>query len=447
MNPHASAHIAKQRLKQNKHISENLTVEVIRDQLADADTNTRLKLIRILDDLSTDAALDTLLGLLTDEDQDVLQAVRVILLRPHPRYTQILHRAALEGDTERRTSALKIIAVDRSAHHVPALARCLDEDQPTAIQDMAAQILQAVQTPEAIEIVTRWRGRRFDSQAEAHHTKHAQHDPAAQSALAIIASHQHQHQIVNHRQSFASLLRHVRSGKWGDEQDAARAIHRLVRTICGDPSADYRAIRQDFIDALNDPEHLVRWVVVEALARLDDPEVVPPLLTCLYDPAWTIRVAAIRALIEIGDVAVVSSVAQMINDPNPTVQEAAVEAVGRLGSPQNALLLAAIADSKRPEMVRVTAIEAIARLRGTQAVPALLRLLDDPDPLIRWHTAVTLSELADETSVTALIQHLNDNTRPRWEEKRVCDWLIDGLRRINTPVASVAVKRWQQAST
>lgn len=443
----SSASIAKQRLKQHKHPPENLTLDTIRSQLAHADTETCLKLIQLLDDLGTDAALDTLTELLSQPnlDADVHRVISAILLRQHPRYTQILHRLALNGDSVSRTAALGIIAADCGDHHVPTLALCLGDDQSSAIQDMAAQILQAIQTPESLEIVTRWRGRRFDSHAEAHHTQHAQQTHSTHHALAILASHHHQ--LVNHRQAFVSLIKHVRSGKWGDQQDAAKAVHRLIRTICGDPSADYRAIRQDFIDALDDPEHMVRWVVVEALARLQDPEAVPALVTRLHDPAWTVRVAVVRALIEIGDVAVVGHLAQMINDPNTTVQEAAIEAIGRLGSAQEVPLLTAVAASTRADMVRVVAIDAIGRLRGTGAVPVLLRLLDDPYPLIRWHTAMALSDLADETSVTALIQHLSDRTHPRWEEKRVCDWLIDGLQRINTPVASAAVKRWQQAST
>ncbi|MCA9915039.1 MAG: HEAT repeat domain-containing protein, partial [Anaerolineae bacterium] len=103
-------------------------------------------------------------------------------------------------------------------------------------------------------------------------------------------------------------------------------------------------------------------------------------------------------------------------------------------------------DSNLEDMVRLAAIEAIRRLRGKSGMTVLLKALDDPNPLIRWHSAMVLSELADESCLHVLIDHLGDDTRPKWEDKRVCDWLIDALRRMDDPAARTAVKRWQHAS-
>lgn len=440
----SSARMAKQRLQQNRYIPEGTTLEAIKKQMPDADAVTRLQIVHALDKLGTDDALATLTTLLLDDNSDVQQAIKSILLRPHPRYTQLLHRLALDETLERRCAVLRIIAADCSPHHVQVLALCLRDNEPPIIQKMAAQILQAIQTPEAVETVTTWRQQRFDSHAETQHTRFSQQNGHAPMGLVAISTPQQV--LVNHRHAFSSLLNHVRSGRWGDQQDAAKAVHRLIRSICDDPSADYKSIRQDFIDALDDPEHLVRWVAIDALARLADPEAVPALLLRLQDPSWTVRIAAIRALNEIGDVAAVYELTHMVNDPNPNVQEAAVETIGHLGSHRDVPLLAAVVDGNHNDMVRAAAIEAIRRLHGASGNGALLRGLADANPVVRWNAAAALSELADENAVSVLVKHLNDYTHPSWEEKRVCDWLVDALVRIGTPVATVAVRRWQQAS-
>lgn len=442
-----SAQTAKQRLQLNKSLTEYQPVEVIRQQLPEADPSTRLKLVVMLDRIGTDAALATLADLLPDADPDVHQAVASVLCRPHPRYTQMLTEIALKASLDRRIAALEVIAGHLSVHHLPILVACLDVEQPAILQQTAAAILHAMQTPEAYAEATKWKQAQAEPDTPAPNAPDAPDAPdavPASSSLVLVQVAARQ-EVVNYRHSFASLIKHVRAGNWGDQQDAAQAVHRLVRAICGDPSADYRAIRQDFIHALDDPEQMVRWVVIEALWRLGDPEVIPAVLARLDDPSWTVRVAVIQGLIEIGDVSVVKRLTRMFTDPNPNVQEAAIEAVGLLGTLQEVPLLMAVVEGKSSEMVRIAAIAAIHRLRGSLAVPTLLKRLDDPNPLIRWHAAKALSDLADETSVSTLTRYLHDQTHPRWEQKGVCDWLIDALERINTPVSRVAVKMWYQS--
>lgn len=59
--------------------------------------------------------------------------------------------------------------------------------------------------------------------------------------------------------------------------------------------------------------------------------------------------------------------------------------------------------------VRTSAREALARI-GTQAVPAVLPLLKDPSPELRWEAAKALVALADVTAAAALVAALEDRT-------------------------------------
>lgn len=444
LQPPHSARIAKSRLKQNRHIPENLTLDALKTKMYAPDLKDRLQAIQGLDSLGTDDALATLVELLPDENPYIRKAISAILLRQHPRYAQLLNDCVIEGELPNRMAALNVIASDLSERHVNVLTLCLRDNHPREIQRMAERILLAINTPEAVRIATTWRQQLFDAEAAANHARYQRQLQEQKASGDTFDSPTQPMQIVNHRQAFNGLLKHIRSGQWGDQQDAAKAIHRLIRSICNDPSADYRGIRQDFVDLLRDPEQIMRWVAIEALTRLNDPQTVPDLVECLRDPSWTVRVAAIRALVEIGDVAVITHLEKLFTDPNTSVQEAAVEAIGLLGSAKDVPLLASVIDGEYEDMVRLAAIEAIYRLNGTNGVPVLVKVLNDTNTTIRWHAAKALSELAGEDVIAVLIRHLGDKSRPRWEEKRVCDWLAVALQRINTPVARVALKRWQQ---
>ena len=52
---------------------------------------------------------------------------------------------------------------------------------------------------------------------------------------------------------------------------------------------------------------------------------------------------------------------------------------------------------------------------GREATPVLIQLLDDSEPKVRWEAALALKELADPSSVEALVKALKDeNGDVRW---------------------------------
>ena len=70
-------------------------------------------------------------------------------------------------------------------------------------------------------------------------------------------------------------------------------------------------------------------------------------------------------------------------------------------------------------------------LGHTLAVPDMLALLQDPEPVVRWYTASALGELCDPRAVDALVAALGD------EDRRVSRAAGAALARMGEPLAAL----------
>jgi HEAT repeat protein len=147
------------------------------------------------------------------------------------------------------------------------------------------------------------------------------------------------------------------------------------------------------LPAFINPMHRAhREGMVRALARLQDPDVVAPLLDRLgmSDPEFDLY--AMRALgrmhvregLEVFRAAAVSD--------NPQRRAAGVEALGQLGEGRD-LLISTLTD---PEpQVRAAAAEALGEIGAAETINDLLPLLDDADPAVRDAGALALGLLGE----------------------------------------------------
>jgi hypothetical protein len=114
----------------------------------------------------------------------------------------------------------------------------------------------------------------------------------------------------------------------------------------------------------NEPEARIRLETLEAIAQLDDPQVIPFLFeTVQKEPHWDIC-------------------------------EEAVKSLGRKGRPAVDSLIVLVKDS-RP-FIRTSAIEHLGRLKATKAIPAVLAATRDKEPLVRSASLRALGEIGGQ---------------------------------------------------
>jgi len=123
---------------------------------------------------------------------------------------------------------------------------------------------------------------------------------------------------------------------------------------------------------------------------------------------------------------------QALADDDPLVRRVAAESLGKIGPPASAAVpaLAAMLQSED----RIYAVKALIRFKtaARDAAPALIAVLKDPSPEVRWNACEALGDMQAKAAVSALQDLLAD------PEDRVREHAAEALGEIG-PDAAAAV--------
>lgn len=131
-----------------------------------------------------------------------------------------------------------------------------------------------------------------------------------------------------------------------------------------------------------------RWVCIRALGKIDSPPGIQALERLLADDISGIRAAAASALGDAGHTEHALKIAPLLEDPAVIVRAAAADALAQLASAETVPYLGkALEDASnfyRGESlwVRSHYVAALGASKDKNAMPALIRCLDDADPRI-----------------------------------------------------------------
>ncbi|HEX9942156.1 MAG TPA: M56 family metallopeptidase [Thermoanaerobaculia bacterium] len=137
---------------------------------------------------------------------------------------------------------------------------------------------------------------------------------------------------------------------------------------------------------------LVRERAEWALSRIEDGEVVAPLLRDLRDPDWRVQGYAAWALGVTGDRRAVGPVTELLGHPVWRVRAQAVHTLLGLGADLSFDRLAALAADPAWQ-VRIGVVKHLERRGGPEAVARLRTLADDPHGGTRMTAQTALAEL------------------------------------------------------
>ncbi len=107
--------------------------------------------------------------------------------------------------------------------------------------------------------------------------------------------------------------------------------------------------------------------------------------------------------------------------------------------------------TKRPDDIRIEATRSLGQMKATRAVPMLVRLLDDPNPMLASTAAEALGIIKDSSSVQPLIKVLEDYKSGRNRHNQLHGFdrglfmaAVHALEQINTFEARQAVKKYHR---
>ncbi|MDE0608539.1 MAG: HEAT repeat domain-containing protein [Anaerolineaceae bacterium] len=306
----------------------------------------------------------------------------------------------------RRAAALALATLGDAA--LDSLIPALESDEAN-VRRLATAALSRMEAPEAEAALRRMRRDVDDGVREtAREALRARGDPAWAPALATgQAAHAAAPDTLD------ALLERLRNSVWGEREEAARSLTAWAQHFRGRRNGHIVA---RLCKVLREPDWMLRWAAVEALAALGNPAASDSLAPLLQDENQPLRVAALRALLECGDAGAARHLVPLARDPDPLLREAVAEALGRLVHPAGIRALGALCQDSE-SLVRLAAVVALGEAGRREGEAYAIAALQDSDAMVRWYAVATLERIGTRRCVPALRALLNEHSHPHWEPR------------------------------
>jgi len=393
----------------------------------DSDVQVRLAAYNLLANFSEyEDARQKLIEAIADDDGMVVDMVTDLLKTENLLDTATLIALLDTDNVQQLAAVLDILCEKKDEDTLPYLIPLLDDNRQSwldkSIADYAAQAIEAIGTPEALEVLE-----------QSSYRRTVVMEPVVASAATSVEK-----KTYTTLEKVTLSLKVLRGDHWERAQKAARFLRELAQRLRG---TDNLAIVQLLCDALSDEQWHVRWTVAEALGWLQDPEAIPYLVSVLYDDNWIVQVAVIRALVELDAFSSASDIAGLLQHQNNVVRETTVEALGELG---NDVAIPYLEESllHDEDFVRMASIKSLHALQGDNNIQHLMNGLNDNYIHVRWYAMEHLVPHFTEDNIPLLTNLLEDDGKPAWEEKRICDFAYEVLSRFDTPKTQQIINDW-----
>jgi HEAT repeat protein len=184
------------------------------------------------------------------------------------------------------------------------------------------------------------------------------------------------------------------ASKEATEVQRMAAFERIVALGSTDMARVSEVSQDDAADARQ------RWVAVRALGQIKGDRAKNILIGLVTDPMPAIRAASASAMGDYDHADCVPYLVRLVQDPAVIVRAAAATALNQSGDQRAvAVLSEALFDKKntyrgRSIWVRKYFVEALGGIGSTEAYPALLRSMDDPDQEVVARVIPALEKIA-----------------------------------------------------
>lgn len=313
----------------------------------------------------------------------------------------------------RRAAVMALASIGEPA--LESLLSELESGEPT-VRRLATAALSCIDAPEAERALRRMR-RDADERVRkaARDALRARESGQPGALLNAPGPAPDAPQSVESPDTLDSLLADLRRSAWGERESAARALSAWAQHFRGKRNGH---IVMRLCQVLREPDWMLRWAAVEALAALGNPAAGEALAPLLHDANQPLRIAALRALVECGDAGAVRHLLPLARDPDDLLREALAEALGRLAQPQGIQTLGALCRDREP-LVRLAAVMALGEAGRREGERHAIAALQDSDPTVRWYAVATLGRIGTRRSVPPLRALLDEHSHPHWEPREI----------------------------
>jgi HEAT repeat protein len=159
---------------------------------------------------------------------------------------------------------------------------------------------------------------------------------------------------------------------------------------------------------LNDPDDIVRFLSTIVLAITGDETAISILPEFLKHENSKTQSEASEFLEMLFDEAAIPKLRQWLENLSPGIRDAAVRALDKVRRVSHQVMIPKLLDALKDEDVRYRAEEVLEKLSDESAIPALLEALKDEEPRVRDCAAEVLGKLGSRAAIPALLEALKD---------------------------------------
>jgi HEAT repeat protein len=365
---------------------------------------------RKLQVIGTEACIDALAGLLTDEKLSHM-ARYALEPMPYPKAATAMRNALTKTSGPTKVGLLISLGYRRDAASTSVLTALLTDKDP-AVASAAAGALGRIGTPEAAKALETFR----DSADKALMLAAAEASLTAAEQLAKNGKEAQAAKICEDLQA-AKWPAHVRLGAFVGllSSGSEAAVERAVAAISGKDAALRSAaisnvsklkgkdVGKRLSEGLDKLPAAPQALLIDALGDLGDTAVLPVIIKAATNDNAEVRLAAIKTLGRIGD----GSCAKLLCDTVvaskiSAEQQAAVNSLhGLKGDKVNATIVACM--KAAPAEAKPKIIEALVTRKATDAVGALVAEAKGPDARVRVAALRAMGWIAQPTDLEALV--------------------------------------------
>ena len=162
------------------------------------------------------------------------------------------------------------------------------------------------------------------------------------------------------------------------------------------------------IPLLKSQQHGVLLKTVLALKKLRDPSAAQALITLLHVPKPAVRRRVVETLGNSGDVSLVPVIGEVLRqDASREVRATAARSLGELKAREACPYLE---EALREEFsIRCQAVIALGAIQERSTIPALMAMLKDAAPEVRYHAINAIAKFKDSKTLKALAVMLEDS--------------------------------------
>jgi serine/threonine-protein kinase len=356
---------------------QDLSVHDLLRRAYELEPKEKAALFKIIEDIVSEDMVPDLVARMGGKDP----AVKIHLMKLLSKFKKAEINQALEmqlGDSNKlvRSAALSALAERDGKVNIAKVAKLL-HDPDLDVQGKAVDVMVKINHPETIRFLVP------ALKDESEYTRRA--------AVEVLNE-------IGNADSVKDLLEAIKDDDW------------WVRARAGDALAEIGGPRvvDSVLHLIKDKDEDIRRTAIEILNATKDERAVDELMKATDDTDWWVRERAVDALSQIGSSKAVPKLLRMLGK-NPKTDTVVIRALGKLGNHEIVDKLVPLL--QRPEReIQVEAIKAISHLadqkRADTIRKVLQKLKQSEDPTIINSADIAIKELDAKFSQTVLEENL-----------------------------------------